>query len=755
MHRHRFSLLLFWFTFFVAGSLRLTAQDRQTKDTVYELAPMIISATQARGRETPVTFSNLVPGQINDRYSMQDVPVLLSELPSVTTYSENGNGIGYNYINLRGFDQRRISVMVNGVPQNDPEDHNVYWIDFPDLLASAGTLQVQRGGGSAFYGPPAIGGSVNLVTDPFSMEPGITLESDFGFQQFGDSSRSLPLASKKLGTTFSSGLVQDHYMFYGHLGQITSNGYRTNSWVDLDSYFFGALRIDPTMTTRIHFFGGPLQDGLAYTGLPKSAGSNLQLRRQNLASWTVDSLNQYTSVTPRRSQESESFSQPHVEILNEWRISPLVTLSNTIFFYEGDGYYDYDASWADTSMLRLGSAYGIPATVNPTNALVRAFVGNRQWGWLPHAEIKSDRSDLTIGAEMRFHRSTHWGKIEFAENLPVGIDPDYHFYEYNGVRDIYSVFANEEYHPNGDLSFMGSLQLVHNLYGIKNEKFLAHDFDISYTFVNPRLGASFAISQQSNIYLSLSYTMREPTMRNLYAAEDSYFGATPQFQADTTGGVVRYNYSRPLAKPERLFDIEAGVRYETPEFIGSFDAYLMEFSDELIESGQVDIFGQPVTGNADRTRHAGMELEGVVKLPYNLSLGGNATLSFNRLVSYSVIDENGNRVSLDGNPIAGFPDQLLNVRLTYHDSSLTGSLVLKEVGSFYTDNFKNPQNRNDAYTVWNAEVLYRLPSVLGVAMELRGEVRNIFNSLYFMSGQGNAFFPAAERNYVLGAKVRL
>ncbi len=433
----------------------------------------------------------------------------------------------------------------------------------------------------------------------------------------------------------------------------------------------------------------------------------------------------------------------------------MVTLSNTIFFYEGDGYYDYDASWADTSMLRLGSAYGIPATVNPTNALVRAFVGNRQWGWLPHAEIKSDKSDLTIGAEMRFHRSTHWGKIEFAENLPVGIDPDYHFYEYNGVRDIYSVFANEEYHPNGDLSFMGSLQLVHNLYGIKNEKFLAHDFDISYTFVNPRLGASFAISQQSNLYLSLSYTMREPTMRNLYAAEDSYFGATPQFQADTTGGVVRYNYSRPLAKPERLFDIEAGVRYETPELIGSFDAYLMEFSDELIESGQVDIFGQPVTGNADRTRHAGMELEGVVKLPYNLSLGGNATLSFNRLVSYSVIDENGNRVSLDGNPIAGFPDQLLNVRLTYRDSSLTGSLVLKEVGSFYTDNFKNPQNRNDAYTVWNAEVLYRLPSVLGVAMELRGEVRNIFNSLYFMSGQGNAFFPAAERNYVLGAKVRL
>jgi len=109
-------------------------------------------------RKSPVTFSNLTPQNLRERYSVQDVPVLLSELPSVTTYSENGNGIGYNYINIRGFDQRRISVMINGVPQNDPEDHNVYWIDFPDLLSSTDNIQVQRGAGSAFYGPPPSAG---------------------------------------------------------------------------------------------------------------------------------------------------------------------------------------------------------------------------------------------------------------------------------------------------------------------------------------------------------------------------------------------------------------------------------------------------------------------------------------------------------------------------------------------------------------------------------------------------------------------
>ena len=159
--------LALWFAYIVLIGVNLSfAQQTQsdTADTVYYFSPVVITATQARERQTPITFSNLNRQELTEHYSVQDVPVLLSELPSITFYSENGNGIGYNYINLRGFDQRRLSVMVNGIPQNDPEDHNVYWIDFPDLMASTENIQVQRGAGSSFYGPPAIGGSVNLVS---------------------------------------------------------------------------------------------------------------------------------------------------------------------------------------------------------------------------------------------------------------------------------------------------------------------------------------------------------------------------------------------------------------------------------------------------------------------------------------------------------------------------------------------------------------------------------------------------------------
>ncbi|MCB0294879.1 MAG: TonB-dependent receptor, partial [Calditrichaeota bacterium] len=95
-----------------------------------------VVATRAVEGETPAAFSTLTREDIAERYYAQDIPVLLSELPSTTFYSEGGNGIGYNYLSIRGFDQRRISVMINGVPQNDPEDHNVYWVDFPDLLGN-------------------------------------------------------------------------------------------------------------------------------------------------------------------------------------------------------------------------------------------------------------------------------------------------------------------------------------------------------------------------------------------------------------------------------------------------------------------------------------------------------------------------------------------------------------------------------------------------------------------------------------------
>ena len=736
-----------------------TAQEKLDLDTVYQTEPITIIATHAIERISPVTFSNLGHSEIKQQYSAQDVPVILSGLPSITFYSENGNGTGgYSYITLRGFNQQRLSIMVNGVPQNDPEDFSVYWIDFPDVLGSTTNIQVQRGAGSAFYGPPAIGGSVNLLAVPFQPKPSVTLESTLGFQEYG-AANTIVLSTRKYSATFNSGLVDNRYMFYRRLGKLSTDGYRDKSWDDINSYFLGAERFDENMTTRIHFYGGPFSDGLVYNGIPKFYNGDLKLRRSNYNYFELNNTQDaVTYASDRRPQEREQFSQPHFELLHEWRLSPNVTVHNTIFYVQGDGFYDYDGSGLDTSSLHIGSAYGFPASIDPSNILIRAFVGNKQWGWLPRLEINHGTGVLTLGAEVRIHHSLHWGKIAYAENLPMNYDPDYTVYEYNGGKNIISMYGHELYKLNNTMTLMTDLQFVYNRYFLENEKFLNYSFSIPYFFLNPRVGINYNVDESVNTYISLAYTSREPRLKDLYSAEESIWGKSPQFEADITGGVVRYNFKKPIAKPEHLFDLEVGSVYRDGQTMASANFFWMEFQDELINSGAVDIFGEPVMGNADRTRHIGIELQGQIELAGGFAISGNTTLSYNRLVRYSVVDSTSNglvyRNSFDGNPIAGAPDFLANLQLVRSRGEWRVSLDAKYVGNFYTDNTKNNLLQNDAYTVVNAMLSYRLTLGSGVFLTVRGEIRNLFDALYTMSGDGIEFFPAAERNYIFGTSIQ-
>ncbi len=733
-----------------------SAQEKADRDTIYQSAPVTITATHAVERSSPVTFSNLNHSEIQKQYSVQDVPVLLSGLPSITFYSENGNSSGgYSYINLRGFEQQRLSVMVNGVPQNDPEDFNVYWIDFPDLLGSTANIQVQRGAGSAFYGPPAIGGSVNILAVPFQPQPSVLFENSLGFQEYG-STNTIVLSTRKYSATFNSGLVDNRYMFYGRMGKLSTDGYRDKSWDEINSYFFGVERLDETMTTRIHFYGGPFSDGLVYNGIPKFYNNNLTLRRTNYNYFELNGAQDtVTYATNRRPQESEEFSQPHFELLHEWKLTSNITFNNTFFYIQGDGYYDYDGTGLDTSSLHLGNAYGIPAAANPANILVRAFVGNKQWGWLPRLEIDHGNGSLTLGAELRFHHSIHWGKIAYAENLPANYDPDYHIYEYEGRKDIVSVYGHELYKLRENLTLMTDLQFAYNRYDLSNEKFYNNNFSVPYYFLNPRIGLNYNVNELVNTYVNIAYTSREPRLKDLYSAEESIWGSTPHFAADTTGGSVKYDFSKPLAKPEHLYDFELGWVYRDGQTLASVNFFWMEFKDELIESGQVDIFGETINQNADRTRHLGIELDGQSNLGYGFSVSGNATISHNRLIQYTIVDTSFNQHVLDGNRIAGSPDYMANVRIAFTRDAFGTSLDTKYVGNFYTDNTQSETRKNDAYMVCNASVWYRFTLGSDVIMTVHGEVHNLFDCLYTMTGQGQEFFPAAERNYVFSISLQL
>lgn len=722
--------------------LKLTVNLNETPIRGKEV---VIVATRAVEGETPAAFTTLTKKDIENRYFAQDIPVMLSELPSTTFYSENGNGIGYNYISIRGFDQRRISVMVNGIPQNDPEDHNIYWIDFPDMLGNVEDIQVQRGAGNAFYGPPAIGGSVNIITSQFSQDKKISAFAGYGSYN-----------TQKYSVSLNSGLLSDKYVLFARFSQIKSDGYRDRSWTDLKSYFVGAAWFRKNSTTRIHFYGGPIKDHLAYYGISKEATQDRDIRLANPI---------------MRPDEIENFNQPHLELINEYEVSKNLKLNNTLFGIRGYGFFDYDGSWAPFSYYRLTPEYGFdvngdPDTLFVDDLLIRAFVDNKQVGWLPQLQYTHPKGSIIIGAEIRFHRSLHWGRIQKGSpDLPPAVSGQYdglnyigsrHYYQYKGAKDIISPYIHSTYKFRPDLLMMLDLQLAYNKYRLYDEAFIGTDFNLHYYFLNPRIGLNYKLNRNFNIFTSFSQTTREPRLKNFYdAAEastpESWGAVLPQFKINVDGS---WNFDKPLVKPETLNDIEVGFGFQGASWKAHLNVFYMIFRDEIIKKGQLDRFGQPVTGNADRTLHQGIETDFRGYITSNFILSGNFTYSENKLKRYSVYDGNGNEIELDGNPIAGFPNTLANLKATYLFDKLILSLTLQHAGKQYTNNLKNEKNTVDPYTVLNAMIGYQLADIAGLSkLQIQLHIQNLFDTLYNNYGTGDEFFPAAERNAFINLKL--
>ncbi len=705
-----------------------------------------VSASRAKERFSPVTFSNIGRKDIEKEYFVQDVPVLLADQPSVTFYSEGGSGVGYNYLRIRGFDQRRLAVMVNGIPQNDPEDHNVYWIDMVDLLGNTEEIQIQRGAGSAFYGPPAIGGSINITTGDFADKKGVKLSTGAGSYN-----------TQRYAIAAGSGLVDDTYTLYARLSRLSTDGYRDHSWVRASSYYLAASRYDEQVTTRINVYGGPLEDGLVYTGLPKFAVKDRDARRKNFNYWE-EANGAYTYTQDRRKQEHEQFSQPHYELLNEWRPSEKLTFNSAVFYVVGQGYFDYDGTgWTDAAYYRLTPEFGFQNAPDPGNPIIRANVENSQIGWLPRVTMKHDGGAFTAGFELRRHRSVHWGRIQSAAGLPEELDASRHYYEYKGGKDIAAVFAQEQYQVSERVNIQGSVQYVFNRYRLFDEMYVGTDFTTDYHFVNPRLGVNYNIDERWNLYSSLSWTNRDPRLKNLYDAAESSGGETPQFAMSPDG---RFDFTSPIVKPEQLLNLELGAGYITDGAKVLLNSYVMDFTDEIVKSGQLDRFGQPVTGNAEKTLHFGFELSAQLRLRYGFTLDVNGLLSHSRLDRYDVyeIDGSGAPVvrSLDGNRIAGFPEKLANARLSWSDEGFSAALLWKYVGEQYTDNEQNEDNKVDAWSILNLALSYRSTALpWWKAVEARLSVNNIFDTLYAQSGEGNQFFVGAERNYFIDLAFEL
>ena len=729
---------------------------------------ILIKAFNTASLRNSIIFSGLEADAINKTHFVQDIPEMLNTIPSAFYYSEGGNGIGYNYLSIRGFDQRRIAVLINGIPQNDPEDHNVYWVDIADLMGSTDLIEVQRGAGGGLYGSPAIGGAINIVTRQYSINPEFKLSSTAGSYN-----------TRKYSAEASSGLIEGKYSVYSKLARIISSGYRENSWADLSSYHLSVTRFDKDFTTQLNLYGGPIADGLVYTGLPKFAVKDKELRKKNYSFWMQDG-NSYTYTVSRRPEEIENFSQPHYEMLNEWKLSRDLKLNSALFYTVGKGFFDYDGSWGNYSYFRIRPEYGFsvngdPDTLYMPNVLIRATVENNQFGWLPKLLLKHRDGELIVGAELRKHKSFKWGIINFANEIPAGVDGNHRYHEFRSEKDMAGLYITEIYKYDERIEASGELHLSYNSYRIYEEKYAGNDFTIKHLFLNPRFSVSYKYDPENLFYFAAGRVSREPRLRNYYDAAEASGGATPQFALNSNG---TYNFTEPLVKPEKMTSIDAGYSYNADFLKLNLNTFFMSFRDEIVKLGQIDKLGVPATGNAENTVHYGVELSGSVKFLDGFQLIANAALSKNYFQSGKTflpynIETIDTIITIDlkENPIAGFPSVVINSVLNYTSEKVFLQLSAKYVGSFYSDNYGQgleelsqkfpgiiayPDNRNDAYIATDLLVSYsaNLFSVHSPS-KVYLKINNVIDSFYSMNAIGGEFFPAAERNVLFGVEIGL
>lgn len=225
------------------GTIRLEA-------SAIGLGGISIIADRAKERETPVAFSNLTKKQIEEQLGSQDIPMVLNTTPSVYATMQGG-GAGDARVNVRGFNQRNVAIMINGVPINDMENGWVYWSNWDGIGDATSSIQVQRGLSAVNLATPSIGGTMNVITSPAEATAGVTYKQEFGSGRFYKS------------TVFGhTGLIDGKYAISAGVVRKVGEGLIDGTWTDAWAYYLGAsYNINKKNRVEFYAMGAPQRHG--------------------------------------------------------------------------------------------------------------------------------------------------------------------------------------------------------------------------------------------------------------------------------------------------------------------------------------------------------------------------------------------------------------------------------------------------------------------------------------------------------------
>ena len=324
----------------------------QLESSAIGLEEADVIASVAIDRATPVAVSTIDAQLIEEKQGDRELVEMLNFTPGVYA-TKGGGGFGDSRINIRGFDQRNVAVLVNGIPVNDMENGWVYWSNWAGIGDAVRSMQVQRGLGASKLAINSVGGTINIVTKATDAQAGGSFKTSY--TNYGRTKHLLSLSSGKLDNGWALSAVGSRTF---------GEGYVDATWVDAWSYFVTAAKD----------FG---KHRIVFTaiGAPQSHGQ----RRGQL---TVDRFNEINNLSDSLGYEGHrwnddwgyldgdvlnskvnSYYKPQIALNHYLQISEKSHLSTSAYVSWGKG---YGSSYYGTSSARIYETLADSSTVKTT-----------------------------------------------------------------------------------------------------------------------------------------------------------------------------------------------------------------------------------------------------------------------------------------------------------------------------------------------------------------------------------------------------
>ena len=717
MKKGLYFLLLISFNIY---SQQVTDTIQGTKQILDEVVVQSIRVNNT----SPITHSNVYKKELSTRNLGQDLPVLLNYLPSVVTTSDAGAGIGYTGIRIRGVSAQSTNITINGIPFNDPESHGTFWVNLPDFTSSVESLQVQRGVGTSTNGSGAFGASINILTDAISENPYAEISNSVGSYN-----------TLKHTVKFSTGKLNQSFELSGRLSKIDSDGYIDRAFSDLKSYFLQGTYSKGNTLIKALSFGGHEKTYQSWYGLSKE--QLLENRRQN----------PYTYEN-----EIDNYKQDHYQFHWNQKLNQNWSTNLGLNYTYGRGYFEQyreDDSVGTYGGILISDIDSDGNETGTTDLIRRRWLDNDFYVINASAKYTGNRLDMIFNSSYSTYSGDHYGEIVWARNFSKDSSIRDRYYDGNGKKTDFSVFAKASYDLSDELELYGDIQFRNVTYktsGITSD-LVNMLIDESFGFFNPKFGLSYKIRPNSILYGSYSRANREPS-RSDYEANENI-------------------------RPEQLNDFEIGWRYKKNGLRFNLNTYYMLYNEQLVLTGELDDVGSPIRTNSGSSYRIGIESELELKLSSNLSLKNNFTLSSNKnkkilsKFNGSVFDFGKTNISFSPNLISS------NSLIFSPNNNLMISFLSKYVGKQYMGNIDAVNSILDSYFVSDINFSYKIISNLVFdEIIVSGLVNNVFNNEYVSNGyyytyddtwsspgqvitlDGAGYYPQATRNFLLGLTLR-